>query len=88
MFEQSSQLVRLGVGGLGGGLGIAGYKSWVIALVILLVLVGLARWTMRPARRAVRAQRRTGELGTEITQPNVELDGADGPRAKQTRRAP
>jgi predicted lipid-binding transport protein (Tim44 family) len=88
MFEQSSQLVGLGVGGLGGGLGIAGYKSWIIALVILLVLVGLARWTMRPARRAARAQRRTGELGAEITPPTVELDGADGPRAKQTRRAP
>ena len=56
MFEQSSQLVGLGVGGLGGGLGIAGYKSWIIALVILLVLVGLDRWTMRPARRAARAK--------------------------------
>ena len=51
MLEQSSQLVRLGVGGLGGSLGIAGYKSWIIAIVILLVLVALARWTMRPARR-------------------------------------
>ena len=53
MLEQSSQLVRLGVGGLGGSLGIAGYKSWIIAIVILLVLVALARWTMRPARRSV-----------------------------------
>lgn len=90
MLEQSSQLVvRLGVRRPGsGGAGIAGYKSWIIAFVILLVLAGLARWTMRPARRGVRAQRRTGEPGTEITQPTGEHDGADSTREKQTRKAP
>jgi hypothetical protein len=88
MLEQSSQLVRLGVEGLGGGLGIAGYKSWIIAFLILLVLAGLARWTMRPARRATRARRPNGGAGTEITQPTGEHDGADSSRAKQTRKAP
>lgn len=88
MFEQSTQLVRLGIGGLSGGLGIAGYKSWIIAFVILLVLVGLARWTMRPARRTTRAQRLTGEHGTDLTQPTVEHGGGDGTRAKQARKAP
>lgn len=72
MFERSSQLIRRGVGGLGsGGLGIASHKSWIIAFVILLVLSGLARLTMRPARRAARAQRRTGEHGTDLTEPTV-----------------
>lgn len=88
MLEQSTQPVRLGVGGLGGGLGIAGYKSWIIAFAILLVLAGLARWAMRPARRATRAQRPNGGTETEITQPTGEHDGADSTRAKQTRKAP
>ena len=88
MFQQSSQLVRLGVGGLNGGVGIAGYKSWIIAFVILLVLSGLARWTMRPARRAARAQRRTGEPRTEITQPTGEHDGANSTREERTRKTP
>ncbi len=85
MFEQSSQLVRLGVGGLGGGLGIAGYKSWIISLVILLVLAGLARWAMRPARRR---REPSAEPESEITKPTAEHDGADSTRAEQTRKAP
>jgi hypothetical protein len=48
----------------------------------------LARWTMRPARRATRAQRTNGTSGPEITQPTREHDGADSTRGKQTRKAP
>ena len=75
--QQSIHVVRLGVGGVSGGLGIAGYKSWIIAFVILLVLAGLARWTMRPARRPARAKRRTSQ--PESTQAISEHAGADQP---------
>ncbi|WP_162891188.1 hypothetical protein [Aeromicrobium sp. A1-2] len=55
---------QLGVGGLGGfGHGIAGYTSWIVAFAIVLVLALLARWTMRPSRRAVR-KRQNGD-GTQ-----------------------
>ena len=60
MFGQNGQLLRLGVGGLGGfdfGPGIAGSKAWIVAFVVLLVLAWLARWTMRPARRALAPSR-------------------------------
>lgn len=85
MLQQSIQLVRANVGGVNGGLGIAGYRSWIIAFVILLVLAGLARWTMRPAGRAARARRRTGGPGADITQATGRHDDT---RAKQTRKAP
>lgn len=59
MLQQSSQIVRLGVGELiDAGPGIFGYQSWIITFVVLLVLAGLAWWTMRPVRRATRNQRR------------------------------
>lgn len=59
MLQQSSQIVRLGVGGLvDAGPGISGYRSWIITFVVLLVLAGFAWWTMRPVRRATRNQRR------------------------------
>jgi len=38
------------------GPGIAGYASWIVAFVIVLVLARLAWWTMRPARRVTRAK--------------------------------
>lgn len=69
MLGQNSQLVQLGVGGLGGGLGIAGYESWIITFVILLVLASLAWWTMRPTRRAKRAQDTAVARGTGPVPP-------------------
>ncbi|MGB0101392.1 MAG: hypothetical protein WBP61_14035 [Nocardioides sp.] len=68
MFDLSSQPARLGIGDLDGGPGIAGYTSWIIAFVVLLVLAALARWMTHPARRAARAQRRTGDPGPVNTQ--------------------
>jgi len=78
MFDQNSQLFRLGVGGLGGfGPGIAGFKSWIVAFVIMLVLAWLAWWTMRPARRATRARPRDGANETELLHPTPGHAGDD-----------
>ena len=90
MFGQNSQLFRLGVGGLGDfdfGPGIAGYKSWIVAFVILLVLALLAWWTMRPGRRAARNRRTAGPQETTSAQPATEHAGDDVTRTKQTRKA-
>ena len=50
------------------GPGIAGYRSWIVAAVVLIVLAALAWWTLRPARRATRAEvlraRRDGRNAT------------------------
>ena len=57
MFEHTTELVRLGIGGLdGAGPGVAGFQSWLIASGALLVLMGLAWWTTRPARNKARAK--------------------------------
>lgn len=73
MFGQNSQLLRLGVGGLGDfGPGIAGYKSWIVAFVILLILAWLARWTMSPARRVARTKQRDGAHETDLAKPAAE----------------
>ncbi len=49
------------IGGIGGfGPGIAGYKSWIVAFIVLLLLAWLARWTLRPARRAGRTRQGDG----------------------------
>ncbi len=54
------------IGGLrGAGPGIAGYTAWIIAAVIILVLVTLAWWTMRPARRASRSEIRSARRTTQ-----------------------
>ena len=90
MFAQSSQLLRLGVGDLGAfdfGPGIAGYKSWIVAVGIVLVLAWLARWTMSPARRAAQTKQRDGAPETDLAKPAVEHGGEDRTRAKQPRKA-
>lgn len=38
------------------GPGIAGYRSYIVAAVVLTTLTALAWWTLRPARRATRAE--------------------------------
>lgn len=38
------------------GPGIAGYRSWIVAAVVLTALAALAWWSLRPARRATRAE--------------------------------
>lgn len=87
MFEQTSQPVRLGVGSLfDSGSGFTSSKSWIVAFVVLLVLVLLARWTMRPARRASRTQRTAVPHETISAQPAAEHAGGDVTRAKQTRK--
>lgn len=87
MFQQTSQSVSLRVGGLGDfGSGITSSKSWIVAFVILLVLALLARWTMRPARRAARTRRTAGPRQTTTAQPATEHVGEDVTRAKQTRK--
>ena len=87
MFGQNSQLLRLGVGGLGDfGSGITSSKSWIVAFVSLLVLALLARWTMRPARRAARTRRTAGPHETISAQPATEHAGDDVTRAKQIRK--
>ncbi len=44
------------------GRGIAGDTSWLIALGILALLLLIAWWSMRPARRATRAELREARL--------------------------
>lgn len=86
MFGQKSQLLRLGVGGLGDfGPGIAGYKSWIVAFGIVLALAWLARWTISPARRAARARHRDGVHETDLAKPAAEPGGDHTTRAKKTR---
>ncbi len=53
--------LSLAIGGLRSvGPGIAGYTAWIVAGAVILGLAALARWTMRPARRATRAELRLG----------------------------
>lgn len=90
MFGQNSQLLRLGAGSLGDfdfGPGIAGYRSWIVALGIVLVLAWLARWTMRPARRADRTKQKDGAHEADLAEPAAEHGGDDRALAKQTRMA-
>ena len=88
MFGQNSQLLSLAVGGLGDfGPGIAGYKSWIVAFGIVLILAWLARWAMRPARRVARTMKRDGAHETDLAQPAAEHGGDDVTQAKQTRKA-
>lgn len=83
MFEQTSQLLSVGVGGLiDSGSGFTSSESWIVAFVMLLVLVLLARWTMRPARRASRTQRTAGPHETISAQPATEHAGDDAPQAR------
>ncbi len=59
MFAHTSELVRLGIGGLDGlGPGVAGFQSWIVAFGVLLVLSGLAWWTSSPAPDKARAKQR------------------------------
>lgn len=63
------QLLALAVGGLPSvGPGIAGDRSWLVSAGALMLLAVLAWWTMRPARRASRAElrraRRTDRAAT------------------------
>ena len=88
MFQQASQPVRLGVGGLGDfGSGISSSKSWIVAFVILLVLVLLAWWTMHPARRTARTRPTAGPHETTSAQAATEHAGDNGTRTKKTRKA-
>ena len=50
--------------GLGSaGPGVAGYKSWIVAFVVVIGLAALAWWTLRPTRRATRAEVRRARPG-------------------------
>ena len=50
--------------GLGSaGPGIAGYKSWIVAFVVVIGFAALAWWTLRPTRRATRAEVRRARPG-------------------------
>lgn len=90
MIGQNSQLLRLGVGSLGDfdfGSGIADNKSWIVAFAILLVLTWLARWTMRPARRAAPTKQRDGAHETDLAKPAPGHAANEKTLAKQTRKA-
>ncbi len=43
------------------GPGIAGDRAWILTAAAVFLLAVLAWWTMRPARRATRAELRRGE---------------------------
>ncbi len=61
MFGQNSQLGRLeGLWGVGAGF--ASFTGWIVAFVIVLVLAGLAWWTMHPTKRAA-----SDEHGANLT---------------------
>lgn len=87
MYGQQSQLLRLGVGGLDIGPGISGPKAWIVAFVVLLVLAWLARWSMRPPRRAARTKQSDDSHETNLAKPTVEHGDADMTLPKQTRKA-
>ena len=55
----SDNYIALGIGGLSGaGPGIAGFSAWIVAAVVIVLLAALARWTMRPSRRATAGELR------------------------------
>lgn len=84
MFGQNSQLGRLeGLWGVGPGF--ASFTGWIVAFVIVLVLAGLAWWTMHPTKRAARLSRKTGPREPDLAKPSDE-HGANLTRAKQTRK--
>lgn len=51
------------VGLVSTGPGIAGYKSWIVAVLVMGVLLVLAWWTWHPTRRATRAEVRRARRG-------------------------
>ncbi len=84
MFEQSGPLGGF-AGRWGVGPGIASYTGWVVAFALVLLLAGLAWWTMRPAKRVARSKRTEVARERDLARPS-DVHGENLPRAKQTRK--
>lgn len=64
------------------GPGIAGFKSWIITAIVVLALGALAWWTMRPQRRATRADVRRARLDATHGPPVQESEGPHDPQRR------
>lgn len=72
MDERSNLILSVGPGGLEGvGPGVAGFTALVVAFVVMIGLAWLAWWTLRPAKRAARSQRKAPS-GTTTERPHTE----------------
>ncbi|WP_344151024.1 hypothetical protein [Nocardioides koreensis] len=59
--NEVSVVVVDGIGGLSGvGAGIADFRAWIVAGVVLIALAALAWWTMKPAGRVDRDRQEAG----------------------------
>jgi type VI protein secretion system component VasK len=75
-------LSALNTGGLAGvGPGIAGGRSWIVAVGVVVLLAALAWWTLRPARRASHVELMRGRRAARD-----KTDQAEGP-IDRTRRS-